>query len=69
MKVLVDQHVSGSFQAHLANGTGVDVKHASDEGWSDLDNGLLQEAAIAEGYTHLVSSFAKKLSPRSTPTS
>lgn len=55
MKVLVDQHVSGSFQAHLAEGIGVDVKHASAEGWSDLGNGALQEVAIAKGYTHLVS--------------
>ena len=66
MKVLVDQHVSGSFQAHLADGTGVDVKHASDEGWSDLDNGLLQEVAIAESYTHLVS-YDKDMANRHPP--
>ena len=66
MKVLVDQHVSGSFQAHLGDNTGADVRHASQEGWSDLGNGRLQEVAVAKGYTHLVS-YDKDMANRHPP--
>ena len=66
MKVLVDQHVSGSFQAHLADSTGANVRHASEEGWSNLGNGRLQEAAVAKGYTHLVS-YDKDMANRHPP--
>ena len=52
--MLDDQHMSRSFQEHLADGTGAIVMHAHDEGWSKLHNGRLQEVAVANDYTHLV---------------
>ena len=56
MKILLDVNVSFEFGDYLADaiGTPDTVFHVVKVGWKQKQNGDLQRAAAAEGYTHLV---------------
>ena len=56
VKILLDVNVSFEFGDYLADaiGTSDAVFHVVRVGWKAKQNGDLQRAAVAEGYTHLV---------------
>ena len=56
VKILLDVNVSFEFGDYLADAIGMpdSVFHVVKVGWKRKQNGDLQQAAVAEGYTHLV---------------
>lgn len=56
VKILLDVNVSFEFGDRLAEAIGTPdaVFHVAKVGWKRKQNGELQQAAVAEGYTHLV---------------
>lgn len=56
VKILLDVNVSFEFADHLADAIGMPdaVFHVVKVGWKHKRNGDLQQTAVAEGYSHLV---------------
>ena len=69
MKVLLDANVSYELQEYLVDALGHDihVAHTIRLGWRKKSNGKLQDAAVAAGYTVLVThdkSMAERHEPK-----